>query len=85
MTYKGYTIQAASHELIETGEWALNLFIMWPTETGRKGGISTPVIGTQRKSMPWPTVLPSANRSLMERFPDYRLANILIGSYLQSR
>jgi hypothetical protein len=39
VTYKGYTIQAASHELIETGEWALNLFIMWPTETGRKGGI----------------------------------------------
>ena len=34
--YKGYTIQAAPHELIETGEWALNLFIMWPTETGEE-------------------------------------------------
>ncbi|HEU5375224.1 MAG TPA: HlyU family transcriptional regulator [Ktedonobacteraceae bacterium] len=36
VTYKGYTIQAAPHELIDTGQWGLNLFIMWSTETGEK-------------------------------------------------
>ncbi len=34
MTYKGYTIQAAPHELIDTGQWGLNLFIWWSTEKG---------------------------------------------------
>ena len=34
MTYKGYTIQAAPHELAETGLWGLNLFIMWSAEDG---------------------------------------------------
>ena len=79
VTYKGYTIQAAPHEPIETGEWALNLSLCGQLKPERKVGISTPAIGTQRKSMRWPTALPLANRSLMERFPDYRLANILIG------
>jgi hypothetical protein len=36
VTYKGYTIQAAPHERIETGQWGLNLFILWSTETGEK-------------------------------------------------
>lgn len=36
MTYKGFTIQAAPHELLETGQWTLNLFILWSTETGEK-------------------------------------------------
>jgi hypothetical protein len=34
VTYKGYTIQAAPHELVETGQWGLHLFIMWSTEQG---------------------------------------------------
>lgn len=36
MTYQGYTIQAAPHELMETGQWGLNLFSMWSTETGEE-------------------------------------------------
>lgn len=32
MTYKGYTIQAAPHERIDTGQWELNIFISWSTE-----------------------------------------------------
>jgi hypothetical protein len=36
MTYKKYTIQPAPHELIETGKWGLNLFIMWSTEMGEE-------------------------------------------------
>ena len=36
MTYKGYTIRAAPHELAETGLWSLNLFIMWPTMRGER-------------------------------------------------
>ena len=36
MTYKGYTIQPAPQQLVDTGRWALNLFILWSTETGKK-------------------------------------------------
>ena len=36
MTYKGYTIQAAPHEFLDTGQWGLNLFISWPTKKGEK-------------------------------------------------
>ncbi|MGC4096699.1 MAG: HlyU family transcriptional regulator [Nitrospira sp.] len=36
MTYKGYTIQAAPHELVETGLWSVNLYIMWSTQTGEE-------------------------------------------------
>ena len=36
MTYKGYTIQPAPRELIDTGQWGLNLFIVWSTETGEE-------------------------------------------------
>ena len=36
MSYKGYPIQPAPHELINTGQWALTLFILWSTETGEK-------------------------------------------------
>lgn len=36
MTYKGYTIQAAPHELVETDLWSLNLYIMWSTQTGEE-------------------------------------------------
>ena len=36
VTYKGYTIQAAPHELTEAGLWSLSLFIMRPTERGER-------------------------------------------------
>lgn len=32
MVYKNYIIQPAPHELIDTGRWGLNLFILWSTE-----------------------------------------------------
>jgi hypothetical protein len=32
MTYKGYTIQPAPRQLVDTGQWELNVFISWATE-----------------------------------------------------
>jgi hypothetical protein len=30
--YKGYTIQPAPRQLVDTGQWELNVFISWSTE-----------------------------------------------------
>lgn len=30
--YKGYTIQPAPRQLVDTGQWELNVFISWTTE-----------------------------------------------------
>jgi len=32
VTYKGYTIQPALRQLVDTGQWELNVFISWSTE-----------------------------------------------------
>jgi len=32
VTYKDYTIQAAPRQLVDTGQWELNVFISWSTE-----------------------------------------------------
>ena len=32
VTYKGYTIQPAPRQLVDTGQWELNVFISWATE-----------------------------------------------------
>ncbi len=29
VTYKGYTIQPALRQLVDTGQWELNVFISW--------------------------------------------------------
>ena len=31
ITYKGYTIQPAPRQLVDTGQWELNVFISWTT------------------------------------------------------
>ncbi|GKS66327.1 hypothetical protein YTPLAS72_36310 [Nitrospira sp.] len=32
ITYKGFTIQPAPRQLVETGQWELNVFISWGAE-----------------------------------------------------
>ena len=32
VTYKDYTIQPAPRQLVDTGQWELNVFISWSTE-----------------------------------------------------
>lgn len=32
VTYKGYTIRPALRQLVDTGQWELNVFISWSTE-----------------------------------------------------
>jgi len=32
VTYKGFTIQPALRQLVDTGQWELNVFISWTTE-----------------------------------------------------
>ena len=32
MTYKDFTIQPAPRQLLDTGQWELNVFISWSTE-----------------------------------------------------
>ena len=32
VTYKGFTIQPAPRQLVDTGQWELNVFISWATE-----------------------------------------------------
>lgn len=32
ITYKGYTIRPAPRQLVDTGQWELNVFISWTTE-----------------------------------------------------
>lgn len=32
VTYKGFTIQPALRQLVDTGQWELNVFISWATE-----------------------------------------------------
>ncbi|MBX3348857.1 MAG: hypothetical protein KF747_08925 [Nitrospira sp.] len=32
ITYKGYTIQPSPRQLVDTGQWELNVFISWATE-----------------------------------------------------
>jgi hypothetical protein len=32
VTYKGFTIQTAPRQLVDTGQWELNVFISWGTE-----------------------------------------------------
>ena len=32
ITYKGFTIQPALRQLVDTGQWELNVFISWATE-----------------------------------------------------
>lgn len=36
VTYKGYTIQAVPDELLDLGQWGVNLFMSWPTARGEK-------------------------------------------------
>ncbi|MBS0150698.1 MAG: hypothetical protein JSR31_07125 [Nitrospira sp.] len=36
VTYKGYTIQPAPRQLVDTGQWELNVFISWATEDGEE-------------------------------------------------
>lgn len=36
VTYKGYVIQAASRENVDTSEWGVNFFILWSTEAGEE-------------------------------------------------
>lgn len=32
VSYKGYTIRPALRQLVDTGQWELNVFISWSTE-----------------------------------------------------
>ena len=32
ISYKGFTIQPAPRQLVDTGQWELNVFISWATE-----------------------------------------------------
>jgi hypothetical protein len=32
VTYKGYTIRPALRQLVDTGQWELNVFISWSTD-----------------------------------------------------
>lgn len=32
VTYKGYTLQPAPRQLVDTGQWELNVFISWSVD-----------------------------------------------------
>jgi hypothetical protein len=32
VTYRGYTIRPAPRQLVDTGQWELNVFISWSTD-----------------------------------------------------
>lgn len=67
--YKGYTIQPAPRQLVDTGQWELNVFISWATEDDdEESRHFVKTGGLPRRPKPVSSASHMVNKSSMGRF-----------------